>query len=75
MAANDLIEINSIADGREQGRILGQHERQQSLMRPWMRTDTLHFSGDMLGIAGTPAIPTQDHLSLASESCDQLGTN
>jgi len=37
-----------------------------------MRTDTLHFGSDMLGIAGTPAIPTQDHLPLASEGCNQL---
>ena len=37
-----------------------------------MCTDTLHFSGDMLGIAGTPSIPTEHDLPLASESCDQL---
>ena len=37
-----------------------------------MCTDTLHFSGHMLGIAGTPPIPTQDHLSLTSESGYQL---
>src|SRR5262250_883555 len=61
-----------IADSREQGGILGQHERQQPLMRPWMRSDTLHFSGDMLGIAGTSSIPTQHHLPLAAQRCHQL---
>src|SRR5206468_4432849 len=37
-----------------------------------MCTDTLHFGGDMLGITGTPAIPTQHHLPLTSEGGDQL---
>ena len=37
-----------------------------------MRTDTLHFSSDMLRIAGTPSIPTQDNLPLASQRCHQL---
>jgi hypothetical protein len=37
-----------------------------------MRTDTLHFSGHMLGIARTPSIPTQHHLPLAAEGGDQL---
>src|SRR5215475_13134419 len=41
-------------------------------MRSWMRTDPLHFSGDMLGIAGTSSIPTQHHLPLASQRCHQL---
>jgi hypothetical protein len=37
-----------------------------------MCTDPLHFSGDMLGIAGTSSIPTQDHLPLAAQRCHQL---
>ena len=37
-----------------------------------MCTDTLHFCGDMLGIAGTPPIATQHHLPLASEGGNQL---
>jgi len=42
-----------IANGREQGGILGQDERQQSLRSTWMRADTLYFSSDMLRIART----------------------
>src|SRR5262249_24777970 len=61
-----------IADGREQGGILGQDEGQQPLGCPWMRADTLHFSGNMLRIAGTPAIATQHYLALASQGGDQL---
>jgi hypothetical protein len=61
-----------VADGREQGRILGQDERQQSLGRTWMRTDTLHCGGDMLRIAGTPSIPTEHYLPLASEGGNYL---
>jgi hypothetical protein len=37
-----------------------------------MGTDTLHFSGNMLGIAGTPPIATQHYLPLALEGCHQL---
>jgi len=37
-----------------------------------MRADTLHFGSDMLRIARTSPIPTQGHLPLASEGCDQL---
>ena len=39
-----------------------------------MRTNPLHFSGDMLGIAGTPPMPTQHDLPLASQGCDQLAS-
>jgi len=41
----------------------GQDERQQSLRRPWMGTDTLHFSGDMLGIAGTSSVAAEGVLA------------
>src|SRR5262245_47945815 len=37
-----------------------------------MCTDTLHFRGDMLGIAGTSSIPTEHDLPLASQRCHQL---
>src|SRR5262245_41478751 len=40
-----------------------------------MCTDTLHFSGHMLRIAGTPAIATQHDLPLASQSCDQCASH
>jgi hypothetical protein len=35
----------------------------------------LHFSGDMLGIAGTPSIPTQHYFSLASQGGNQLASD
>jgi hypothetical protein len=37
-----------------------------------MRADALHFGGDMLSIAGTPAVATEHHLPLTSEGCNQL---
>jgi hypothetical protein len=57
LAAKGRSIAHIVADGREQGGILGQDERQQPLSGPFMRTDTLHFSSHMLGIAGTPSIP------------------
>ena len=37
-----------------------------------MRTDTLHFSSDMLGIAGTSSVAAEHDLPLAAESGHQF---
>jgi hypothetical protein len=39
-----------------------------------MGADTLHFGSNMLRIAGTSSIPTQDYLPLAAESGDQFAS-